>query len=149
MTDSRQYQLLEIYKLHSELAERVSQRRDGTNRLHVSLLVGLSVFLVGFSYGGEVMEKHFLGTLGAIGALLSGSWYIVLRSCRQLNSAKFKALHELEKKLAYPFFTREREFLGEGENINRDWSLTVFETALPFLYFVLFLGITSYLLVLY
>ena len=33
MSDSAQNDLLEIYKLHSELADRVSQRREGANRL--------------------------------------------------------------------------------------------------------------------
>ena len=45
MTDSSKDQLLEIYKLHAELADRVSQRREGANRLHVSLLSGFLVFL--------------------------------------------------------------------------------------------------------
>ena len=45
MADPEQDQLLEIYKLHAELADRVSQRREGANRLYVSLHVGLVVFL--------------------------------------------------------------------------------------------------------
>ena len=43
MTDSTQNEMLEIYKLHAELADRVSQRREGANRLYVSLLVGLEL----------------------------------------------------------------------------------------------------------
>ncbi len=36
--DPDRTELLEIYKLHAELADRVSQRREGANRLYVSLL---------------------------------------------------------------------------------------------------------------
>ena len=32
MTDSTRNEMLEIYKLHAELADRVSQRREGANR---------------------------------------------------------------------------------------------------------------------
>ena len=63
--------------------------------------------------------------------LLSASWYVVIRSYRQLNSAKFKALHELEEQLDYPFFKREWDFLEKGEKKNRYWKLTIVETFLP------------------
>ena len=111
--DPRRDELLEIYKLHAELADRVSQRRDGANRLYVSLLVGLTVFLTALMrYGtGDVPAKLVLCTVGVIGALLSASWYVVIRSYRQLNTGKFKALHELEAKLAHAFFSREWELL--------------------------------------
>ena len=45
MSESEQDRLLEIYKLHAGLADRVSQRREGANRLYVSLNVGLVIFL--------------------------------------------------------------------------------------------------------
>ncbi len=47
MDEDRQ-ELLEIYKLHSELADRVSQRREGANRLYVSLLAGIFILPAAF-----------------------------------------------------------------------------------------------------
>ena len=143
-SNSTQNELLEIYKLHTELADRVSQRREGANRLYVSLLVGLMVFGAALlRYGtGDVSAKIVLCAMGTIGALLSVSWYIVIRSYRQLNTGKFKPLHELEEKLAYPFFTREWELLGEGRDRRRYWKLSVVETSLPWIFFALFLGMT-------
>ncbi|MCY4174462.1 MAG: hypothetical protein OXF25_10500 [Cyanobacteria bacterium MAG CAR3_bin_5] len=98
MTDSSKDQLLEIYKLHAELADRVSQRREGANRLHVSLLSGFLVFLAALlRFGsGEVTTATLLLFSGIIGMAVSGSWYIVIRSYRQLNTGKFAALDELE-----------------------------------------------------
>ena len=146
MTDSRQNELLGIYKLHAELADRVSQRREGANRLYVSLLVGLGVFLaVLLRFGvGEVPLKIVLCAVGTIGALLSVSWYVIIRSYRQLNSGKFRALHELEGKLAYPFFKREWELLAEGKDISRYWKLTNVEVGLPCIFFVLFCGLVVF-----
>ena len=146
MTDPRQTELLEIYKLHAELADRVSQRRDGANRLYVSLLVGLMVLLAAllrFGVGCAPVGAILLA-FGAIGSLLAMSWYVVIRSYRQLNSGKFKALHELEEKLAYPFFKREWELLAEGKEISRYWKLTTVEVGLPCIFFLLFFGLAAY-----
>ena len=146
MTDSRQNELLEIYKLHSELADRVSQRREGTNRLYVSLLSGLAVFLaVLIRFGiGDTPLRIVLCFAGLIGALLAVSWYVVIRSYRQLNTGKFKALHELEAKLAYPFFKREWELLAEGKDMKSYWKLTTVEVGLPCIFFLLFCGLAIF-----
>lgn len=143
--DEDKRELLEIYKLHAELADRVSQRREGANRLYVSLLTAIPVLLAAFlRYGaGAIPVKAILTAGGVLGALLSASWYIVIRSYRQLNAGKFDALHELEEKLAYPFFTREWELLEEdgnrkeSRNRSRYWRLTVVETGLPIGFFLL------------
>ena len=74
---------------------------------------------------------------GVIGALLSISWYVVIRSYRQLNTGKFKALHELEQKLGYPFFEREWELLAQGGDWRRYWRLSTVEVTLPIIFFVL------------
>lgn len=136
-----QQELLEIYKLHAELADRVSQRREGANRIFVGLLTGLLIFLVAFlRYGANILSENLvIIAVGILGVALSVSWYVVIRSYRQLNDGKFKALHELEEQLAYPFFKREWELLGEGRSIKRYWKLTVVETSLPIIFSILFL----------
>ena len=143
MDDSKKKELLEIYKLHADLADKVSQRREGANRLYVSLLVGLGVFIAALLRfgGGGVYDKPILVSAGVVGALLSVSWYVVIRSYRQLSAGKFEALHELEDKLAYPFFKREWELLDEGKNLSRYWKLTNVETGLPLIFFVLSCGL--------
>ena len=89
--DPDRNELLEIYKLHAELADRVSQRREGANRLYVSLLAGLAAFLaVLIRFGvGDVPVQVVLVSVGVVGTALSASWYVVLRSYRQLNTASF------------------------------------------------------------
>ncbi len=146
MNDSRQNELLEIYKLHSELADRVSQRREAANRLYVSLLSGLAVFLaVLIRLGiGDASLQVVLCFAGSIGALLAVSWYVVIRSYRQLNTGKFKALHELEEKLAYAFFKREWELLAEGKEMKSYWKLTTVEVSLPCVFFLLFCGLVIF-----
>ena len=131
--DNDRAELLEIYKLHAELADKVSQRREGANRLYVSLITAiLALIAVFLRYGIKTLSFGWvMSASGILIILLSASWFIVIRSYRQLNSGKFAALHELEAKLAYPFFKREWELLKEGENISRYWKLTIVETFLP------------------
>lgn len=137
--DGNKQELLDIYKLHAELADRVSQRREGANRLYVTLLTGVLILLAAFfRYGaGALPVWTILAAAGFLGCALSWAWFTIIRSYRQLNSGKFKALHELEEKLAYPFFKREWELLEQGENKGRYWKLTVVETALPIIFFLL------------
>lgn len=139
--DKNRQELLEIYKLHAELADRVSQRREGANRLFVSLLTGGLIFLAAFlRYGTETMPVGAILTAVSIfGIFLSAAWYVIIRSYRQLNSGKFAALHELEEKLAYPFFKREWELLEEGKKRSRYWKLTIVETFLPIAFSILYI----------
>ncbi len=74
MTDSTENEHLEMYKLHAELADRVSHRREGANRLYVSLLVGLMVFLAALiRFGvGDAALRCVLIAVG-VSLLLSAS----------------------------------------------------------------------------
>ena len=146
MTDGNSIEILELYKLHAELADRVSQRREGANRLFVSLLTGLLVFLAAsLRFGtGPVNADSVMVFVGSAGVMLSAAWYVVIRSYRQLNNGKFLALHELEEKLAYPFYKREWELLGEGQDVRRYWRLTVVETTLPLVFGLLFTGVVFF-----
>lgn len=140
MDDTERTELLEIYRLHVELADRVSQRREGANRLYVSLSLALVLFLAALvRFGlGDVPGSVVLAVVGAVGIALSASWFLVIRSYRQLNTGKLKALHELEERLAYPFFKREWAMLGEGKNRARYLRLTQAEAVLPWIFLLLF-----------
>ena len=144
-------ELIEIYKLHAELADSVSKQRDTANRFYMLVLSGLAVLFSAFLQrkNGVPLAWLMVG-FGGFGMLLAAAWYIVIRSYRQLNSGKFKALHELEEKLTYPFFKREWELLAEGTEQKTYWRLTIVETFVPTIFFVCFaalLGIGIYLLI--
>ena len=143
MDDAERSELLEIYRLHAELADRVSQRREGANRLYVSLSLALVLFMAAlFRFGsGDVPGNVVVTIVGAVGIALSASWFLVIRSYRQLNTGKLKALHELEEQLAYPFFKREWELLGEGKDRSRYIRLTQAEAVLPWIFLLLFGGV--------
>ena len=139
MNTNEKQELLEIYKLHAELADSVSKQRGTANRFYMLVLSGLSVLFSALLQrrNGVPLEWLMIG-FGALGALLATAWYIVIRSFRQLNSGKFKALHELEEKLAYPFFKREWDLLEGGTERKTYWRLTVVETFAPIIFIICF-----------
>lgn len=133
-------ELLEIYKLHTELADSVSRQRSTANRFYILILSGLGVLFSAFlrSENGSPSEWLMIG-FGLFGMFLTMAWYVVIRYYRQLNTGKFKALHELEEKFTYPFFTREWELLSEGKDFRSYWKLSVVETFVPGIFFLGFL----------
>lgn len=145
MEDNERSELLDIYRLHAELADRVSQRREGANRLYVSLLLALVLFLAALlRFGpGDLSGDVVFAIVGTIGSALSVSWLLVIRSYRQLNTGKLNALHEIEEHLVYPFFKREWELLGKGKEQAKYWRLTQAEAVLPWTFLVFFLGVVA------
>ena len=124
----------------------MSQRREGANRLYVSLLVGLVVLVAALlRFGiGDVSEDLVLGSIGILGVLLSASWILVIRSYRQLNTEKYRVLTALEEHLVYRFYKLEWDPKSEGRKSNRYWQLTKTEMTLPATFCVMFAGLVAY-----
>ena len=137
---------MEIYKLHAELADRVSERRVRTNHTYGGLLAGLGLFLGGLLKigDGNGYDGVVFCVVGAVGALLAVSWLLVARSYEQLNTGKFQALLELEKELTYSFFEREWHFLGEGKSASHYLKLGKVERAVPWLFLVLYVVVLGF-----
>ena len=128
-------ELLEIYKLHAELADSVSKQRATTNRFYVLIFSGLAVLFSAFLQRKDgVPLGWFMVGFGVFGMLLASAWYIIIRSYCQLNSGKFQVLLALEEKLAYPFFKREWKLLGEGKDSKSYRKLTAVETFVPIIF---------------
>ncbi len=81
MTENSKSELLEIYKLHAELADRVSQRREAANRLHIGILSGLGLAASIFIEAGITESVNFVFlAVGILGSVISASWWVVIRS---------------------------------------------------------------------
>jgi hypothetical protein len=95
-------QLFEQYKLAVEMADRVSARRATANTFFFSIQAGLAVALGAFAVNTGTRDNptpdRFVLTLAAIsGVLIAGSWWMLLRSYRDLNAAKFAVINKLEE----------------------------------------------------
>jgi len=127
--------LLEQYKLYVEIADRVSGRRAQTNRFFISLLSGL-LALLSIVVDREIFcnfQTIVFMTVALLGLALCALWYINIRSYGQLNSGKFKVIHEIEQHLPYPCYDKEWEILGEGKKSKKYLQLTRVEQYVPFI----------------
>lgn len=99
--------LLEIYKMTVEMADRVSARRAGANSYFVTVQ-GALIAALGFLSGDSLrVSDRYLVALAVVGLLTAGAWYLLLRSYRDLNRAKFHVITKLEKTLPVQAFDDE------------------------------------------
>ncbi|MEV8115144.1 hypothetical protein AB0O69_09665 [Streptomyces xiamenensis] len=100
-------EVLELYKLAVEMADRVSSRRGAANTYYLSLQTAL-VTLIGFGMPRLSESPWWVSLVVALGGVtLSLAWWMQLRSYRTLNMAKFRVIHSLEKHLPVRIFTDE------------------------------------------
>jgi len=137
--------ILEQYKLYVEMTDRVTARRIETNKFFISIISALIAFVtflltMGICPGYEKLVLVFFSILGLF---LVGVWLLNINTYRQLNSGKFKVIHEIEKKLPFPCYDREWKLLGRGKSKEYK-TLTKIERFVP-----LILSIPYFLLLLY
>jgi len=118
------------------MADRVSQRRNLANTFFLTLhtlLIGTASFI--FEKGPRT-SNLWLNVFPFIALLLlCYVWWRLLRSYRQLNSAKWKVIGEFECKLpSSPYWAAEWKLLGEGRNPALYRPLTDLENWVPIIF---------------
>lgn len=132
--------LFEQYKLYVEMADRISQRRGTANTFFLTFNTALVGALAGFY---EKVPEHVAPALYIASLALAYAWIVILRSYRNLNTAKFKVIGLLEERLpAGMYYSAEWKALGEGKDMQKYIPLSVVETSVPFV----FIGIYIFLL---
>lgn len=98
---------LDLYKLGAELADRVSARRASANSYFLTVQTTLIavVGLLSPELTTDSIKVRLVVT--AAGVLLSACWWMSLRSYRELNSAKFHVLQDMETRLPVRLFADE------------------------------------------
>ena len=138
--------LLEQYKLYVEMADRVSQRRDQSNKFYATIYSALAAILVlasRFDLSDDTWGLAFL-VAGLVGALLAGIWFMNIRSYRTLNSAKFQIINEIEKQLPAQGYTDEWELLRPVGGPPKYLQLTRVEQYVPVMFLLLSLALVGY-----
>lgn len=143
--------LLEQYKLYVEMADRISERRMRTNKFYISLLSGLLVLLSILVNVGNFNQSLIFVIVSILGIALCVIWNINIQSYRQLNSGKFKVIHEMEQDLPFPCYDKEWKILGKGKEKSKYLQLTRVEKYIPLIlsipYIFLFLYTLASLLI--
>lgn len=133
--------LFQQYKLYAEMADRISQRRNLANTFFLTLHT-LILGVAGFVYEqAEIPANRFVIIIPLVGVLaLCFAWWKLVKSYRQLNTAKFKVIGEFEKRLpSSPYWSAEWKALGEGKDPKLYTPLTAVETWVPVIFGLLYI----------
>ena len=134
--------LFEQYKIAVEMADRISARREKTNSYFLTIntaLVGLVTYLSLSDITCPILLSHL--PIAIAGITLSYLWYRIIRSYRDLNSAKFKIVHRIEKFLPLSPYDAEWEAVGRGKNKKLYLPFTHVEIFVPWVFVMLHLYI--------
>lgn len=122
--------LLEQYKLISESADKITDKRQSTNNFYL----GVNSFILAVASYLAVSKVNTVSILISVsGLLVSIVWLKNINSFKQLNSAKFKVIHELEEYLPARIYQKEDEYLQKGY-----YKLTAVEKWIPVIFGVLY-----------
>ncbi|MFQ5651919.1 MAG: hypothetical protein ACE5IY_18445 [bacterium] len=128
------------YKLYVEMADRISARRNLANTFFLTLhtfILGASGFL--YEKGPELSNKNVLVIPFLALLALCFAWWRLVKSYRQINSAKFKVIGEFETRLpTSPWWLAEWKALGEGKDPKLYRPLTVVENWVPLIFALLY-----------
>ena len=131
-----QAHLFEQYKLYVETADQISNRRQVANSFFVTINTAL-VALVGYLHVGSEPSGELHWLIAVAGVVLSYMWYRLIRSYRDLNTAKFKVIHDIETVLPVSPFDAEWEAVGRGRIPKLLLPFTHIEVGIPWVFLVL------------
>jgi hypothetical protein len=94
---------LELYKLAVEMADRISARRGVANSFFLTVNTGIVAVLA---------SRDVRWYLAVAGIVFSVTWWALLRSYRELNSAKFEVILMMEERLPVRLYGDEWARLG-------------------------------------
>ncbi len=136
-----QEHLLEQYKLYVDSAQRVSEKRISTG--NYLLTVSSSLMTVFGIASTQRVGGGWLIIIPIAGLLVSLTWYSLIRSYKNLNTAKFKAIHEIENYLPVALFRYEWHSceLGQGKTYK---PITHLERWIPLIFAGVYLVLSVY-----
>lgn len=128
--------LLEQYKLFVEMADRISARRQSANSFFLSVNTAI-IALVGYVNLGSQPDSSYFWLVSLAGMALCFMWYRLIKSYKDLNSAKFAVIHEMEAELPVSPYDSEWEKVQRGTNKKLYLPFTHIEVYIPWVFFVI------------
>lgn len=146
--DKYQDHLLEQYKLFVETAQHTSDKRQNANNYLLTLNSSLvTLFVVFISTFGN---HRWNALIPATGLIVCFIWWSLVDSYKDLNTAKFAVIHELEEQLPVALFRHEWFVCGHNRKKkdkpveDQYVPLTHLERWVPVAFAVLYIGLGAY-----
>jgi len=134
--------IIEQYKLYVEMADRISSRRLTASSFFLSVNTAI-VAIVGLIARNNGIDKgrDLFCLVAMAGIVLSYMWYRLIRSYRDLNTAKFKVIHLIEDNLPLRPYDAEWEAVGRGKKSELYLPFTHIEVGIPWVFMLIHLFI--------
>jgi hypothetical protein len=131
--------VLEQYKLYVGMADEISKRRHEANNYFLAINTG-AIALLGVAKEGEPSPVWYV-VVSFAGIVLCVVWRAILKSYRDLNTAKFNVIHEIESQLPLRPYDAEWTAVGRGTDQERYRPLSHIERAVPWVFGALYLAL--------
>jgi hypothetical protein len=125
---------LQMYSTYLEMADRISQRREKANSFFLAVNTGIVAVLAKDVLGTEERATAVGVLVPIAGGVLCYLWSRIIRSYRDLNSAKFKVVHAIERQLPLRPYDSEWEAVGRGKNPKLYLPFTHVELLIPWVF---------------
>lgn len=136
--DQYQNHLFEQYKMYVDMTDRISGRRQTANNFFLSIntaLIAIVTFLK-TKAGTDPILLSFV--TGIAGFLLCFTWYRLIKSYKDLNSARFKIIQKMEESLPLSPYKAEWTLVEEGRNPKFYRPFTKIESWIPWMFLFLY-----------
>lgn len=128
--------LLDQYKLFAESAIKVTEWRNSANNFLLAANT-LLVTLYGLAATLNGASPWRCAVAGA-GLLVAIAWFCLILCYKELNSTKFKVIHEIEQHLPLALFRYEWDVHSKRDDYTK---LTVNEVCIPIVFSVLYVAL--------
>lgn len=135
--------LLDQYRLFVEMMDRIADRRQHANSFFFSLSAGLFA-AIAFLYSKDTDEslRPLTWIIALAGVPISVFWHRLIESYRNLATAKFEVIHQMEEYLPFTPYSTEWKVLEEGKNRAKYLPLTHLEVWVPRFFALSFVALT-------
>ncbi len=124
--------LFEQYKLFVDSAEKTSDRRLDAHKyfatINAAILTALGLTLQFGNYESRIWARLVLGIAGVGSSVV---YWMLIRSYKNLNSAKFAVIHRVEEKLPLALYSTEWDELGNGKDARKHLPFSHIEIWIP------------------
>lgn len=142
-----QHDLLRQYEMYVASAEKISDRRQSANSFFLTVNTVLVTFLgLLASPAGPAADAPavWVVAVAAAGVTLAYTWYRLLRSYRDLNTAKFLVVHVIEQQLPLKLYDAEWDSVGRGERPDLYLPFSHVELRVPWVFAALYAALAAW-----
>lgn len=130
---------LEQYRIYIHVFNSFSERRLKSNEFFLAINTAIMGILGYLQLKGPIEQPIFFLMVPFVGIAICYCWHQMIRSYRQLDRAKFKVIHSMERKLPIALYETEWEILGRGKDRKKYLPLSNLEMTIPLIFIVLYI----------